>query len=89
MVINLKDDQSVSEGRDIQHVEKCGFAQANFIPIFQQLDIILKKKSEMVIGVALNLKESAANSEVLMCQTKIPTLKCVTDPKIIEVDVII
>lgn len=43
----------------------------------------------MVIGVALNLKESAANSEVLMCQTKIPTLKCVTDPKIIEVDVII
>lgn len=41
IVINLLDDESVGEGRDVQHVEERGLAGANLVAGLDQTNISL------------------------------------------------
>lgn len=44
IVVDLLDDESVGEGRDVQHVEECGLAGTNLVTDLDQTNITLKKK---------------------------------------------
>lgn len=41
IVINLLDDESIGEGRDVQHVEERGLAGTNLVTDFDQTNITL------------------------------------------------
>lgn len=41
IVIHLLDDESIGEGRDVQHVEQCGLAGSNLVASLDQTDITL------------------------------------------------
>lgn len=44
IVIHLLDDESVGEGRDVQHVEQRGLAGSNFVTNLYQADITLSRE---------------------------------------------
>lgn len=44
IVIDLLDDESVGEGRDVQHVEECGLAGTNLVTSLDQINISLTWK---------------------------------------------
>ncbi len=48
VVIHLLDDESVGEGRDVQHVEQCGLAGTNLVACLDQTDITLG--TEMIVS---------------------------------------
>lgn len=41
VVIHLLDNQPKGEGRDVQHVEQCGFAGTNLVASLDQADVTL------------------------------------------------
>lgn len=45
IVINLLDDESIGEGRDVQHVEERGLAGANLVAGLDQTNITLERKN--------------------------------------------
>lgn len=42
IVIDLLDDKSIGEGRDVQHVEQRGLTGTNFVTSLDQIDITLR-----------------------------------------------
>lgn len=41
IVVHLLDDESIGEGRDVQHVEQCGLTGTNLVASLDQTDITL------------------------------------------------
>lgn len=49
IIIDLLDDESVREGRDVQHVEERSLAGTNLVTNLDQTNITLKKKEKVLI----------------------------------------
>lgn len=48
IVINLLDDESIGEGRDVQHVEERGLTGTNLVASLDQTDITLERKNTLL-----------------------------------------
>ena len=55
VVIHLLDDESVGEGRDVQHVEQRGLAGTNLVASLDQVDVTLgQKRSSLPMHALFN-----------------------------------
>ena len=49
----LTDDETVAEGRNVQHVQQCCFAGTDFVTDFDQIDVILNEERSLQVSGSL------------------------------------